>query len=175
MFRILHDNGQHYGPVSAEVLRQWIREGRIHAGTLVCADGSTDWKALGTLTEFQSFTVPPPSRGGDYRYYTTIRRTNPWAVWGFVCGLLSLTLCSCCCLPLDLFGIIFSVIALVQISNNPQTESGNALAILGLILSLLSFILGFAMTFFWLSTGGGEEFLRQIERELQLGIGFILR
>jgi len=37
-----------------------------------------------------------------------------------------------------LLGLIFSLIALVQISENPQVYGGRDLAILGLILSLLS-------------------------------------
>ena len=58
---------------------------------------------------------------------------------GLFCGILSITVGCCCCgLPFNLLGLIFSLIALVQISENPQVYGGRDLAILGLILSLLS-------------------------------------
>jgi membrane glycosyltransferase len=61
---------------------------------------------------------------------------------GFVCGLLSVTL-GCCCagLPFNLLGLIFSLIALIQRSENPQRYGGGAMALLGLILSILGCLL----------------------------------
>jgi TM2 domain-containing membrane protein YozV len=60
MYRIIGKDGQQYGPVSAEQLRSWIAENRANAQTLVQADGTQDWKPLGSLPEFAADLKPPP-------------------------------------------------------------------------------------------------------------------
>jgi len=169
-YRVIGTDGREHGPVSQEQIRAWIGEGRVNASTLLCAEGSLDWRSLAALPEFRPFLTPaPPADATTPTIRPVYRRTNTWAIWGFVCGLLSLTLCSCCCLPLDLMGMVFSVIGLVQISNHPQTQSGTTLAILGLVLSVLSFLMGFALTALWFSTGAADQFRRDLERELSSG------
>jgi starvation-inducible outer membrane lipoprotein len=65
------------------------------------------------------------------------------AVVGLVMGILSVTLGLCCCygLPFNLLGIVFSAVALAQIKNDPEHYQGRGLAIAGLVLSVLSFLL----------------------------------
>ena len=48
MYKIVGKDGQQYGPVNAEQLRTWIAENRANAQTLVQADGTQDWKPLGS-------------------------------------------------------------------------------------------------------------------------------
>lgn len=174
-YRVIGTDGREYGPVSAELLRDWIGEGRVTATTLVCVEGSPDWRTLAALPEFRPFVTsglqPIFRRAPVYPGY---RQTNGWAISGFICGLLSIVIgfCCCCCLPFNLLGIVFSVIALVQISNNPQTQSGMSLAILGLVLSLMSFVLAFVLSGLWVSTGAAEEFMQELERELAWGAGW---
>lgn len=60
MYRIIGKDGQQYGPVTAEQLRVWIAENRANAQTQVQADGSQEWKALGSLPEFAADLKPPP-------------------------------------------------------------------------------------------------------------------
>ena len=175
-YRVIGTDGREYGPVSPEELRNWIGAGRVNATTLVCIEGSMDWRALGELPEFRPFVaggrLPGAVRAPVYPGY---RQTNTWAIWGFICGLLSLTLCSCCCIPLDLLGIVFSVIGLVQINNHPSTQSGTAFAIMGLVLSLLSILMGVAFSILWFSSGAAEEFMHDLEREFRFGAGRLLR
>jgi len=52
MYKIIGADQKEYGPVSADLIRQWIREGRAGAQTSVLAEGATDWQPLGTLSEF---------------------------------------------------------------------------------------------------------------------------
>jgi len=52
MFRIIGGDGNQYGPVGADQVRQWIGEGRVNALTLVLAEGSSEWKTLGALPDF---------------------------------------------------------------------------------------------------------------------------
>jgi len=64
MYKIIGADGKEYGPVSAEVLRQWIAEGRANAQTKIRAEGTTDWKAISEFPEFaSSFAAAPPSLG----------------------------------------------------------------------------------------------------------------
>jgi len=59
MYRIVGKDGQQYGPVSAEQLRSWIAENRANAQTLVQADGTQEWKPLGSFPEFAGDLKPP--------------------------------------------------------------------------------------------------------------------
>lgn len=52
MYKIIGADGKEYGPVTAEQLRQWIREGRSNAQTKVQAEGATEWKTLDQFSEF---------------------------------------------------------------------------------------------------------------------------
>lgn len=59
MYKIIGTDGREYGPISADQLRQWIREGRANAQTSVQTEGSNEWKPLGTVPEFADVTQPP--------------------------------------------------------------------------------------------------------------------
>src|SRR3954470_12412464 len=51
---------QEYGPVNAELIKQWIREGRANGDTLLRAENETEWKPLRTFADFQTQTPPGP-------------------------------------------------------------------------------------------------------------------
>src|SRR5262245_48067103 len=63
MYKVRGTDQKDYGPVSADVLRRWIGEGRANAQTLVQAEGSADWKPLSAFSEFAGAlaarTLPP--------------------------------------------------------------------------------------------------------------------
>jgi TM2 domain-containing membrane protein YozV len=66
MYHIIGADGGKYGPVTADQLRQWIREGRAGSQTQVQAVDTTDWRPLGTLPEFaplfgQTSPAAPPA------------------------------------------------------------------------------------------------------------------
>jgi hypothetical protein len=52
MYKIVGADGKEYGPISAEVLRLWISQGRANSLTRVLPEGSLEWKALSELPEF---------------------------------------------------------------------------------------------------------------------------
>jgi uncharacterized protein DUF4339 len=52
MYKIIGADGHEYGPVTAEQLQQWIREGRATGQTKVQPEGSPEWKTLAELPEF---------------------------------------------------------------------------------------------------------------------------
>jgi hypothetical protein len=146
MYRIIGADGHEYGPVSAEQLRQWIAEGRVNAETKAVAEGSSEWRPLGAFPEASLWFTPgiPPRPAPTPSSPTNLlsaRRTNGFAVTGLVLGILSL-FCLCCYgLPFNVVGLVFSIVGLVQIQNNPQVYQGKGLAIAGLILCAVSLLL----------------------------------
>jgi hypothetical protein len=170
MFKIIGADGREYGPITADQLREWIAEGRATAQTRVQAEGSAQWKPLTEYLEFAASlarTLPPRPAPGPI-FINPTPRTNSMALAAMVMGILSLSSCVCCCgccygLPFNVLGVIFALVALSQIKNDPQLQHGRGLAITGLILCLVSVFMaavslafGLAMTI--------PDILRQIQR-----------
>ena len=67
MYKIIGGDGQEYGPVDIEQLRQWIAEGRLDGRTMVQLEGATDWQPAMAVTELAALlssagaTSPPPA------------------------------------------------------------------------------------------------------------------
>lgn len=144
-YRIVGADGRTYGPVELEPLRQWIAQGRADSRTPVLVESAANWSYLGLLPELATDFAAAPPRMAPLTPLPGTARTNGFATAGLICGLLS-WIC-CCCLPLNLLGLIFSIIALVQINSQPQPQEGRAFAIVGLVLSAanLLFSLGFGL------------------------------
>ena len=59
---IIGDNGEEYGPVSAEEIRNWIADRRVDAQTLIRLKETQEWKRASEWPEFTpSLTGGPPS------------------------------------------------------------------------------------------------------------------
>jgi hypothetical protein len=56
MFTIIGADQKQYGPVSADEVRQWIRDGRADGRTMALAQGTSEWKPLSAFPEFASCT-----------------------------------------------------------------------------------------------------------------------
>jgi hypothetical protein len=143
-YRIVGSDGKVYGPVAAEQIRQWLAAGRAENRTPVYVAGASEWTTIGALPEF---TAPPAATPPTMAPVRPARPpasgTNGFATAGLICGLLS-WIC-CCCQFVSLLGLIFSIIALVQISSQTEKQEGRLLAILGLVLSGTN--LGFSLIF----------------------------
>ena len=146
MYTIIGADGAEYGPITGDQLRQWIAEGRANGQTRVRAEGSTDWKPLAQYLEFAAaltgkaspspITSTIPVTIGPI---PTAPRNNPMAVAGLVLGIISVTLAFCCYgIPFNILAIIFSLMALSQISTDPYSQRGRGLAIAGLVLGIIS-------------------------------------
>jgi hypothetical protein len=100
MFKIIGADSKEYGPVSTEQIRQWIAEGRANAQTQVKAEGTMEWKPLGSFPEFAasvaSGVVPPPAVPVQLR---------PHVPNYLVPAILSTI---CCCLPFGIVAIVFA-------------------------------------------------------------------
>ena len=148
MYQVIGTDGKNYGPATADQIRQWIRENRVERRTPLLVPGAADWTFVGLHPEFANdFSVgaaPPPiiAPATAIVVPTVPMQRTSMAKAGLVCGVLSVTV-ACCCggLPFNLLGLIFSIIALVQISENPQQYGGRDMAIVGLLLSVLGFLI----------------------------------
>lgn len=152
MYKIIGADGKEYGPVPAEVLRQWLDEGRANAQSKVRPDGAADWMALGELPEFRSApgeAVPQPIRP---LATPAPSATNPLALTGLILGIISVAFSLCCYgLPFNVAGLIISLIALGQ--TKAPDHQGRGMAIAGLVLSLLSILLALVLLVLVLAFG----------------------
>lgn len=148
IYKIIGNDGLEYGPLTSGQIRQWIAEGRIESRTPVFVDGAADWNFIGLLPEFTSYfaappgtppTIAPPPRAASPA--GQMAKTNSYAQAGLVFGILSVT-CCCCGFPFGILGLVFSLVALSQINANPQLHEGRGIAIAGLVLSILSLLMG---------------------------------
>ena len=98
MYRIIGADGQQYGPVSAEQLRQWITEGRVNHQTRIQAEGATEWKTLADFPELTGNAPPPLSP-------PTVP-TVAVHVPNYLVPAILVTLC--CCLPFGIPAIVFA-------------------------------------------------------------------
>src|SRR4051812_46723989 len=98
MYRIIGGDQKEYGPVSADEVRRWITERRLHATSLVKADGTADWKPLSVFPEFSSTLasmaspVPFPAAAP-----AALSRPpgNSMATTGLVLSCVGLICCGC--------------------------------------------------------------------------------
>ncbi|MGA2852781.1 MAG: DUF4190 domain-containing protein [Verrucomicrobiota bacterium] len=136
-YKIIGEDGKEYGPVSGELVRRWIAEGRVESRTPVFVDGAKDWNYAGLLPEFANYFAPtiPPAIAMPGQP----PKTNSYATAGLVCSILA-WIC-CCGFPFNLLGLVFSLVALSQINRHPELYEGRGLAIAGLVLSFASLLL----------------------------------
>lgn len=51
MYKIIGADGKEYGPISAEIVKKWIAEGRANATTRVLPEGATNWVTVADVPE----------------------------------------------------------------------------------------------------------------------------
>jgi hypothetical protein len=167
MYKVRGADYQEYGPAPAEVLRQWIAEGRVNAQSLVLPEGETRWRPIGELPEFAPVLAGAAAAPGAPGPISVPRtpRTNGLAVASLVLGLFSVTFGICCCLglPTSVVGLVCSIVSLNQIGKDPEYERGRGVAIAGLVLTLLSLALTMSLRF--LGFGGSLwEFFDRVQK-----------
>ena len=161
MYKIIGADGREYGPISLDILRQWIAEGRANAETKVLVENATEWRKLGELPEFApptpSTPPSPPVAPAPISALPSSPRTNSLAITGLVLGIVSITVGLCCYgLPFNLAGAVCSAVALAQIKKDPQHERGEGIAIAGLILSILSLLFAALLMVMYFSFGSSS-------------------
>jgi prepilin-type processing-associated H-X9-DG protein len=129
MYKIIGADGQPYGPVTAEQLRQWIAEGRVNAQTQAQAEGSTEWKPLSAFPEFAGNLAGVPPRLASTPAQPA--KTSGMAIWSLVLGILGLFSCGLSAIP----GLILGIVGLTKINRSGGRLGGNGLAIAGICVS----------------------------------------
>ena len=59
-YKIIGADQKEYGPVTADLLKQWIAQGRVNAQTQVLTESATEWKTLGEIPELAAALPPAP-------------------------------------------------------------------------------------------------------------------
>jgi len=136
---IIGDDGREYGPVPDAEIRNWIADRRVDAETRIRQGKDGPWKCASEHTDFAglltaSLSAPEP------RNAPPSPPAAGFAIAALICGLLTLPT-ACCCPLTGIPGILFAVLALKQIADNPARRGGRGLAMAGLILSLLGIAL----------------------------------
>lgn len=145
-YRIVGADGKVYGPVGLEQIRQWLTDGRIESRTPVYVEGANAWTTVALLPEFAAgFAGAPPTIAAPRPAASAQRGTNGFATAALVCALIAWACCCCGGLPFNLLGLIFSIIALAQISAQPEPREGRMLAIVALVLSILNLVFYFGL------------------------------
>ena len=63
MYKIIGADGKEYGPISADVVRKWIAEGRANAQTKILPESATEWVTVAQIPELNATipTIAPPA------------------------------------------------------------------------------------------------------------------
>jgi hypothetical protein len=100
MYKIIGADQKQYGPVSADELRQWVREGRANSQTLIQAEGQTDWRPLSSFPEFGSVAPSAPAAAPMPGVVPGQKIPN------YLVQSILVTLC--CCLPGGIAAIVYA-------------------------------------------------------------------
>jgi hypothetical protein len=120
------------------------------------AEGAVGWKPLSFYPEFTptlsaaGLAAPlPPQTGSAAMTGSAPPTTNSFAIAGMSLGIFSLVV-TCCCygMPFNVLGLIFSIIALNQIKRSNPPQKGREMAITGIVLSVISLLLGVVFLIF---------------------------
>jgi hypothetical protein len=80
MYKILGSDGNEYGPISAEKIKQWIQEDRVEQKTPIMPDGAKDWVFLGSLPEFAKVLASQQELGTAVPVKNRLGRTAVYLV-----------------------------------------------------------------------------------------------
>ncbi len=161
MYKIRGADNREYGPVSADVVRQWIAQRRVIAQTLLQPEGSSDWRMVADFPEFADAlapqspipAVPPSARPPPVSASPTALgrppETSATAIASLVLGILGFFSCGITAL----IGLILGFVSLGQIRKSNGRLSGSGLAIAGICVSGLFLLFALATFLFFIPFG----------------------
>jgi prepilin-type processing-associated H-X9-DG protein len=136
MYRIIGTDGKEYGPSTAEEINSWIRQGRLNAQSKIKPEGSSEWKDLKDLTEFREALSTSPV-GIPAPPVPTPSKTSRLAVASLVLGVLGMFSLGFTAIV----GLILGIIALVKINRSKGQVGGLGIAIAGVVVSGMMFMM----------------------------------
>jgi len=105
MYKILGGDGKEYGPVTAEQIKQWIRDNRLNGQSMAQAADSPDWKPLSSFAEFSGelAAVPPaiPAMPAPIAAPKPRAEIPTYLIPAILCTLF-------CCLPFGIPAIVYA-------------------------------------------------------------------
>jgi len=135
MYKFQASDGNVYGPVSAEQLKQWIAEGRCDGASKIQAEGSEEWRTLAEFPEFAdsirrpvTSTRPMPSRSSGIP-----PKTSGLAIASLILGILGIF----CGGITAIVGLVLGIVAIVTINKSDGQLRGSGLAIAGTVVSAI--------------------------------------
>jgi hypothetical protein len=130
MYRFIGGDGNEYGPVSADLIRQWAAENRVNAQTKARRDGETEWRTFGEISELAwTFHVAP--------------HTDAKAVASLVCGIISIP---CFSFLAGIPAVILGHISRTAIRHSGGRLKGDSMALAGLIMGYIgTFVIPFIL------------------------------
>ncbi len=153
-YNFIGGDGKSYGPYTADQMRQFMVQNRLTAQSQVSGDGGP-WQPVGSFPELMGGAGTPAQPYPQSAAAPVESSTNPMAITGMICGILSL-LTGCCCgvfgLPFSILGVIFSIIGLSKLKKNPG-QGGRGMAIAGLIIGALGLIAAILMVVVFAMSG----------------------
>src|SRR6478736_1844103 len=94
MYKFQAFDGNVYGPISAEQLKQWIAEGRCNAASKIQAEGSEEWRMIADFPEFadaiKSPLASPPPRPIPSASIGVPPKTSGLAIASLILGILGI-------------------------------------------------------------------------------------
>jgi len=145
MFKILGIDQKEYGPVDAEVVLRWIKEGRANASTKVRSEGETEWRCLAEFPEFAQAVArerrPPPIPSGRAFPPTPPRQPAAQPCGQAIASLVFAILGFLTCGLTSLVGLPLGIVALNKIKNSKGRLRGQGLAIASICVSGVSVLL----------------------------------
>jgi hypothetical protein len=122
MYKMIGADGQEYGPVTAEQLRQWMAEGRINGQTQVQPVGAAGWQSLSTLPELAAMSpaVPPAMPPTTSLPVPANAPTSGLAIASLVLGCLGI----CPNGLTSIIGLILGLVGLNKINKSNGTVGG---------------------------------------------------
>src|SRR3954463_9869978 len=173
MYKVRGTDGKEYGPVSADVLRQWLTERRLTPQTMVQPAGSIEWRPISAYPELAAFiagtstqapvipsvpslppgtgpaaSTPAPGMGNQGQRPPGVASAYPTGAGAQpeTSGLAITSLIMGIlgfCGITALLGIIFGIISLRQIRKSNGRLKGEGLAIAGLVVSAFMLFIPF--------------------------------
>jgi hypothetical protein len=159
MYLVLGDNAEEIAVDSPEELHQWIMEGKVQGRTpLKFEEEDGQWLPLDSYAEFAAvlqareagLKIPHPSVLQALRHAPP--RKSPWAIASLILGILGFVTFGLS----SVLGLVCGVIAKGQINKSNGRVKGSTEALAGMILSLVSIVVVFAMIPYlirWLKKG----------------------
>lgn len=145
LYIVIHPGGQQFGPVSADVLLQWLHEGRVMPAWLVADSVSRRQMSVIQALAFQT-TGHPPEEG--LKEFLEMKSKNPNRLLALIVGYVSLG--ASLTFWLSPLGLIGSIVAIVLGYKSDKVDPGTGRAPIncGWIAIVLSIVLTAALFFF---------------------------